>query len=96
MRTDQLSLQLTTLLKSKPLKYTPSTFKAVIFVSSLSGAWMLWHQTLLKVRSLHGKIRKINFRPQRWNCCSQGLSYDTETAQQEKRFSTESRSSAGI
>lgn len=50
-------------------------------MSSASGAAVLWHLMLLKVRSLHAKIRKIYFSPQRWNHYAQGLSYDTETTQ---------------
>lgn len=81
MRTDQLCMHLSTLCQEQTFKYAPSIFKAVTFLSSLSDAGMLWHLMLLKVGSLHAKIRKINFSPQRWNCYSQGLSYDTETTQ---------------
>ena len=56
-------------------------FKSVTFMSSASGAATLWQLMLLKVRSLHAKIRKINFSPQRWNCYAQGLSYDSETTE---------------
>lgn len=45
---------------------------------SVPGAAMFWHVTLLTVRLLYGKTKKINFSPQMWGFYAK-LPYDSET-----------------